>query len=297
CATKYAIRVYHPAGTLVASKELTAGNATWKTSFKEPGDYFIKAEAFNAAGVASTNNCEDKVYINYPPVCDLKVSPVRGYTGKPFKLDATGSTDKDGKVVKADFAITDKDGKAIDQKATDSLDWDKIFKKSGIYNVSLKVTDDFNAVSKNTCEATLEVQKRFYLVAEAGPGVSKGTYSGMAFARLGFAYLLNPEKLSVLVNAGASFNLAGEPFKTHFMSSALLIGHFNKFYAGAGVGFSTEVRPGWDSDVDIVLNMGLDVMESFNKKGSIFTELRIPMQKDVSFSDAHQIMVGFRYLF
>ncbi|MCP4146257.1 MAG: hypothetical protein GY757_00775, partial [bacterium] len=108
CATKYAIRVYHPAGTLVASKELTAGNATWKTSFKEPGDYFIKAEVFNAAGVASTNNCEDKVYINYPPVCDLKVSPARGYTGKPFKLDATGSTDKDGKVVKADFAITDK---------------------------------------------------------------------------------------------------------------------------------------------------------------------------------------------
>ncbi len=297
CATKYLIKVYHPEGTLIDKKELTAGNDQWETSFKEPGDYFIKAEAFNADGVASSNSCEAKVYINFPPKCDLKVSPNRSYTGKPFKLDASGSTDQDGKVVKAAFKIT-KDGQEVDVKTVeDKLIWEKIFKKSGIYKVSVKVTDDFNAESSNDCQASLEVQKRLYMLVEGGPMVAKGTYSGYVFARAGIAYLLAPEKWSLVVSAGGGITLNGDPFKSHFMSNILLNAHFGQVYVGGGFGLSSKVREDWNSDVDIVTNFGINIIDGFNKKGSIFGELRIPMKKGLEFKHAHEILLGFRYLF
>jgi hypothetical protein len=298
CATKYEIKVYHPEGTLIATEELTAGNAQWQTSFKEPGWYFFKGVAFNADGVESDNTCEGKTYVNYPPVCDLKVTPAEGYTGKPFKLDASGSTDKDGKVAKAAFTIT-KDGQEVEKKdvTTDPLVWDKAFKKSGIYNVSLKVTDDFNADSENVCVGEMKVQKRFYALVEGGPMLSKGTYTGFIFGRVGFSYLLSPEKFSLVVSAGGAINLGGERFKSHFLSNVVLNAHLDTLYVGAGLGFSTKVRDDWDSGLDIVGNIGIDVISGFNTKGSIFGELRIPVRSGLAFKDAHQFLLGFRYLF
>ncbi|MCP5108430.1 MAG: hypothetical protein GY950_33900 [bacterium] len=298
CATKMEVKVYHPAGTLIDSKELTAGNAVWKTSFKEPGDYVIKGEAFNADGVVTKGDCEAKVYVNYPPVCDLKVDPADGYVGQVFKLDASGSSDKDGTVEKAEFTVT-LDGAEVEKKeiTTKPLVWNKKFVKSGIYKIALKVTDDFGAVSANTCELSVEVQKRFYALVEGGPMVAKGTYSGYLFGRLGFAYLLVPEKLSAVVSAGGAFSLAGAPFKTHFLSNLLLNAHFDSFFLGGGVGFSSKVRDDWKSDFDIVGNIGFDVFKAFNKKGSIFMELRYPVKKELEFSEAHEILLGFRLLF
>lgn len=298
CATKMEVKVYHPEGTLLDSKVLTSGNAVWKTSFKDPGDYVVKGEAFNADGVASSNECEAKFYINYPPVCDLKVDPDKGYVGQVFKLDASGSTDKDGKVVKAEFTIT-MDGKEVEKKeiTTEPLIWEKKFSKSGIYKVFVKLTDDFGAVSANTCEVGVEVQKKFYGLVEGGPMVAKGTYSGYVFGRFGFSYLLVPEKFSFVLSAGGGLSLAGDPFKSHFLSNALLNVHFDSFFLGGGVGFSSKVREGWKSDVDVVGNIGFDVFKSFNKKGSIFAELRVPMKKGLEFNDAHEILLGFRFLF
>ena len=73
--------------------------------------------------------------------------------------------------------------------------------------------------------------------------------------------------------------------------------HFNAFYIGAGVGFSSEVRPGWKSDIDVVTNIGYEVFEAFNKKGSIFAELRYPIQDGLEFKHAHEILLGLRLLF
>jgi len=298
CATRMEVKVYHPEGTLIDSKELTAGNATWQTTLKEPGDYFIRGEAFNADGVASSNDCEAKVHVNYPPVCDLKVDPDKGYVGQVFKLDASGSSDQDGDVVKAEFTVT-KDGAEVEKKEITAAPfvWEKKFSKSGIFKIFVKVTDDFGAVSANTCEVGIEVQKRFYGLVEAGPMVAKGTYSGYVFGRLGFAYLLVPERLSFVMSAGGGITLAGDPFKSHFLSNALLNVHFNSFFVGGGVGFSSKVREDWKSDVDVVGNIGFDVFKAFNKKGSIFAELRVPVKKDLEFSEAHEILLGFRFLF
>jgi PKD domain-containing protein len=300
CSSTFQVSVYHE-GQHLQTEKLSADNPVWKTKFSEPGKYEITGKAFNADGIECKNECKGKVYINFPPECDLKVSPSSSYTGKPFKLDASGSTDKDGKVVKADFTISDtKDGQEVDKNSvtTDPLVWDKIFKKSGIYKVSLIVTDDFNATSTNKCVTTLEVQKRLYYLIEAGPGVAKGTYSGYAFARFGLAYLIIPEKLSFIASAGANFTLAGNPFKHHFISNLLLNVHFDSFFLGGGIGFTSKVRdPDWKGGLDLVGNIGFDVYSSFNKKGSIFGEIRVPMQKDLSFEHGHQFLIGFRYLF
>jgi hypothetical protein len=299
-ATKMVVNVYHPAGKLIETKTLTAGDTVWKTSFKETGDYLFEAEVFNVDGVVCPSPCKAKVeVINIPPQCSLAVSPTSCYTGQPVKMDASGSTDKDGKVVKADFTVS-KGGAVADQNAVTSepFVWDKAFKKSGHYTVNLKVTDNVGAVSTNTCESSLDVQKRLYGLVEAGPMLAKGTYSGYVFARVGFAYLIVPEKLSMLMSVGGAVTLTGAPFKSHFLSNLLLLVHFNDFYIGGGVGYSSKVRvPDWKAAFNVVGNIGYDVYKAFNMKGSIFAELRVPIIKGLPFKEAHEILLGFRLLF
>lgn len=297
CAVRYEVTVYYE-GKQFDFKKLT--DPVWKTSFKKPGNYSFTATAFNASGELSKNECKGKTYINYPPECALQVVPTSAYTGQPFKLDASGSTDKDGKVVEAVFTIVDaKTGQEVDKKTvSDQLVWEKVFDKSGHYKISVKVKDDFGAWCSNVCEGNIEVQKRFYMVAEAGPGVAKGTYSTYAFGRFGFAYLLNPEKLSVVGSVGGNFTLAGKPFKHHFLSNVVLNVHAKSIFFGAGFGYTSDVREGdWPGSFDAVGNIGFDVFKSFNKKGSIFGEIRVPLKSGLDFEHHHQFLLGFRYLF
>lgn len=298
CAVKYEVTVLHE-GNMVDSKTIT--DPVWKTKYDKPGNYTVKAKAFNIDGVASTNDCEAKFYINYPPKCDLKVTPTEGYVGQPFTLDASGSTDQDGEVVKADFTIKDKDGNEVDKNTVTPppLVWEKKFKKSGIYNIWLQVTDDFDAVSDNNCELEVKVQKRFYGLVEAGGMLAKGTYTGYLFGRLGFSYLIVPERLSLIVSGGGAVKLAGDRFKSHFLSNLLLNVHMGDVFLGAGLGYSTEVRDdGWDGGLDVVGNLGFDIYKGFNKKASIFGEVRLSVgRNDFSVSDTHSLLLGFRYLF
>jgi len=297
CAVKMKVTVNYE-GQYLESQDLSPDNPVWETKFNKPGNYEIMGEAFNADGVASTNECKAKVYINYPPECDLQVTPASGYVGQSFKLDASGSTDKDGKVEKAEFTINDEKGGQVDKKEVGPpLVYEKVFNKSGRFNVYLKVTDDFDAVSANTCQFRVEVQKRFYLLAEAGPMIAKGTYTCFAFGRLGFAYLLVPERLSILASAGGALKFSGDAFKNHFLSNLLLNVHMDGFFIGGGIGYSSQVRDDWDAGFDIVGNIGFDIWKAFNKKASLFGEIRVPMQEGLTFEDAHAFLVGIRFLF
>jgi hypothetical protein len=298
CAVKYEITLIHDGNPLPVK---TVTDPVVKAKFDKPGKYTVKAKAFNADGVASTNDCEAEFYIGYPPKCDLKVTPTDGYVGQPFSLDASGSTDQDGQVVKADFSIKDQGGNEVDTKTVTPppLVWEKKFKKSGIYKIWLQVTDDFNAVSDNNCELEVKVQKRFYGLFEAGGMLAKGTYTGYLFGRLGFSYLLVPERVSLIVSGGGAVKLAGDRFKSHFLSNLLLNLHMGDFFLGAGVGYSTEVRDdGWDGGLDVVGNLGFDIYKGFNKKASIFGEVRLSVgRNDFTISDTHSLLLGFRYLF
>lgn len=302
CATKFQVTITLN-GNEVESKELTPDSPKWETSFKDPGRHIISAKAFNADGIPAEGECTVvcDVLKPYPPECDLKVSPNRIYVGQSVKLDASGSSDKDGKVMLADFTVTDKkSGKVVEQKTvnTEPLVWTKKFDKSGIYGASVQVTDDTNRVSKNDCSVgPIEVQKKLYMLVEAGPMVAKGTYSGYLFGRIGLSYLIVPEKVSFILSGGYAVKLTGERFKNHFISNLLLNYHMSDFFIGAGVGYTTKVRDDWKGGLDIVGNLGYDIFKSFNKKGSIFGELRVPVRKDLKFKEAHEILLGFRYQF
>lgn len=299
CAVKYEVTVIHEGNPLPTK---TATNPVFKFKFNKAGNYVVKATVLNADGVASTNGCEAKFnVISSAPKCDLKVTPTDGYVGQPFKLDASGSTAPNGQVVKADFAIKDKNGNTVDQKTVTPppLLWEKKFNKSGIYKISVQATDDFNAVSDNNCELEVKVQKRFYGLFEAGPMLAKGTYTGYVWGRLGFAYLIVPERVSLIVSAGGALKLAGDRFKNHFLSNLLLNLHMGGFFLGGGLGYSTEVRnDGWDGGLDVVGNLGFDIYKGFNKKASIFGEVRLSVgRNDFTVSDTHSLLLGFRYMF
>jgi len=286
-------------------------NPVWKTSFKDPGNYELKVKMQKADGSYTDSKCSAKLYVNFPPVCNLKVTPEKGMVGKNVTFDASGSTDKDGKIAKAMFSVvrvkTNKEV-AANTVSSEPFIWKKKFNKAGDYKVSLKVSDDHDAVSANDCSFDLKIAKRFYLLAEGGPGLAKGTYTVVAFARFGGLYYLIPEKLSALASFGVGIPFSSNPFKTHFMANFMLNGHFDDFFAGAGIGFSSKVReatledgvmlPPWKSDFDLVFNLGYNVMETTSGGiGSVFAELRVPIKDGLTFKHYHEILFGFRYLF
>jgi len=310
CTKEVEVDVYFE-GNKINSKKLLIDNPVWKTNLKDPGNYELKVRVQKIDGTFTDSKCSSKVYVNFPPVCDLKVSPEKGMVGKPITFDASGSTDKDGKITKAEFSVIRvKSNKEVAKNAVtaEPFVWEKKFNKAGDYKIFLKVTDNNEAVSANDCAFDLKISKRFYLLAEAGPGMAKGTYTGVAFVRVGGIYFLIPEKLSALASFGVGFTLAGEPFKNHFMGNLLLNGHFNDFFIGAGVGFSSEVReatlengvllPPWKSDFDIVFNLGYNVLETNSGGiGAVFAELRVPIKDGLTFEHYHEILFGFRYMF
>jgi len=309
CAPVSEVSVYFE-GNKIETKKITSDNPVWKADLKNPGKYKMTVRVQGVDGEFTDSDCTAEVTVNYPPVCDLKVSPEKGMVGKTITMDASGSTDKDGEITKAEITILNKKtGAELEKKMIESAPfvWEKKFKKAGEYSIFLKVTDDHGAVSANNCQFDLRVEKRLYFLVEGGPGAAKGTYTGVAFARAGIQYFVVPQKFSVIASLGGAFVLSGEPFVHHFLSNILVNGHFDKFFLGAGIGFSSKVREAtlsegvmlaeWNSDFDIVFNVGLDVLETATGKGSLFFELRAPIKEGYEFSHYHEFLLGFRYIF
>ncbi len=309
CAPVSEVSVYFE-GNKIETKKITSDNPVWKAALKNPGKYKMTVRVQGVDGEFTDSDCTAEVTVNYPPVCDLKVTPEKAMVGKTITMDASGSTDKDGKITSAEITILNKKtGAELEKKVVDAAPfvWEKKFKKAGEYSILLKVSDDHGAMSANNCQFDLRVEKRLYFLVEGGPGVAKGTYTGVAFARAGIQYFIVPQKFSVIASLGGAFVLSGEPFVHHFLSNILVNGHFDKFFLGAGIGFSSKVRDAtlsegvmlaeWNSDFDIVFNVGFDILETASGKGSIFGELRAPIKEGYTFEHYHEILLGFRYIF
>lgn len=300
-AASMSVEVYNSAGSKVDSKTLTPDSPRWQTRFGEPGEYVFKAKAVNIEGKPSTNPCEAKTYINFPPVCAIWTSclPCEDYVGKPITFDASNSTDQDGEVVKADFEITDSMGSVIDTLTdTDKpFTWEKIFDEPGTYTVTAVVTDDFGAMS-TPCKIDIEVtQKNCFFFVETGPLWARGSHGPYWAAGLGLDCWIVPDVLDFIISGGGALALKGEPWKSFFMAKALLNVHFGPAFIGAGVGFTTKVREERGADFDLVGNVGFEVFNNFTNKGAVFFEGRGPLGEGKSFSKHHKLMLGFRFYF
>jgi hypothetical protein len=296
------VDVFGPDGTKLATHAFTPESAKKQTSFDKPGVYTFKGRAVNEKGVASTNPCEGKVVVNAPPTCALKTSclPCKNMVGRPITIDASGSADPDGQVAKADFAITDPSGNAVD-KFMDSeapLVWEKIFDKPGTYAITVVVTDDFGAVSE-PCRVVLEVtQKRLFFLVEGGPGVLRGTYTAMLWARAGLLYKIVPDTLDFILSFGGGIPVRGEPWTSFVMGNALLNVHAGPAFLAGGLGFSTKEQTTRKGGIDLVGEVGVDLFKVNSSVGSIFFELRAPvLTSDRSFDKHHKLLLGLRYIF
>jgi hypothetical protein len=291
------VDVFNAQGTKVASKALAPDSPKWQTSFDRPGEFTFKGKVVNIKGEAST--CEAKVYINFPPECSLTLSTTKDYIGKPIIIDASGSSDSDGQIVRAEFEITDEAGSVVDKYTVTQkpLSWEKVFETPGPYTVTLVVTDDFGGVSK-PCRAGLEAaQKTLFVLVEAMPLWARGSYGAYLGARAGILYKIVPGTLDLVLSGGGAFSLKDEPWKSFFTANFLLNVHAGPVFFGGGAGISSKVKETRESDFELVGSLGFNLFDKNTSAAALFGELRVPVGEDRSFSDHHKLVLGFRFLF
>jgi len=296
------IEVFDVNGNNIGTQTLSPDSPRWETRLVEPGRHTFKGKAINAEGKPSQNPCEAEVYVNFPPVCKLITScfPCLNYVGRPVSLDASGSSDQDGEVVKADFEIRDGSGGIVDTY-TDTempLVWETVFERPDTYEIRLVVTDDFGATS-SPCTLDLEVtQKRLYFLVEAGPLLAKGTYTAYLFARGGFLYHLVPDRFSFSLAAGPAIPITNTGiFKSFFMANGILTLHADPVYIGAGLGFTGKDQEARESGLDFIGQTGVNLFQTYRNSGSLFFEIRVPAGNDRPFDELHKMILGFRFLF
>ena len=295
------VDVFGSEGKKITSKALTPDSPKWQIKFDKPGEYVFKGRAINPTGKPSENPCEAKTYINFPPTCKLWTSclPCKDYVGRAVTFDASDSTDPDGEVVKADFEITDEQGKVVDRylDTEKPFTWEKIFDKPGVYTITAIVTDDFGAVSQPARIDVEVTQKRSFFLVEAGPFLARGSYGNYIAGRVGLLYKIVPDTVDFIISGGGAVALKGEPWKSIFMANLLFNVKSGPVFFGAGAGFTTKVKTYRNSDADLIGNIGLNIFDTHTSVGSIFFEGRAPVGKGRKLSKHNKLMLGFRVIF
>ncbi len=295
------VDVFGPDGSKIATHKLTPEAAKITMTLDKPGDYRFQGVAINLVDKASTNPCEAKVHVNFPPVCKLSISclPCINYVGKPITFDANESSDPDGQVARASFEVTDQAGKVLDKfEATNRpFTWNKTFLKGGTYAVTVVVTDDMGVVSE-PCRTVFEVTpKRTFVLVEGGPLFAKGSHGPYFFGRVGLLYRIIPDPLDLVVSVGPGIALKGDPWKSFFMGNILLLYHSGPAFFGGGVGFSSKSRADQKGSLELVGEIGATVFNHYTSMGSLFFEARGALGEGRSFSKNHKLALGFRLLF
>ena len=304
-AKTMSVEVFDAQGRKLATQELTPQSPKWQTKFDKPGEYFFKGAAVNMEGIAATNPCAGKVSINFPPICKLWTSclPCEDYVGRPITFDASGSGDPDGHIVKVVFELLNAQGNVIDTCVSTRKPWiwEKVFTKAETFTINVTVFDNDGAQSpaSDPCRLTFKVtQKKLFWTVAGGPGIYGGSTALYGFLRGGLFAWIVPDNWSFTLSAGGAIPLAGSPWKFVFTADALINGHFQNFFLGTGVGFSTATQPidpNHESGADLVGQAGFNVFDKRTSKGQVFVEFRAPLFR--SFDQNYKTGLGFRFLF
>jgi hypothetical protein len=248
------------------------------------------------------------------PACTLNVAPAEVVLGGPVRIDMCGSQN----YTKMTVTVTDAAGAVVKTMdlTPENCSAELILDKVGEYQVNAVVEGQYAMKATNPCEAVVKVMEPAPVVApiapvvvkanplhfliEGGPGVLKGTYTGMIWARVGIAYNLVFDKLDLILAVGGGIPVKGDPWKSFLMGNALLSLHAGPAYLAGGLGFSTKDcdRPDKKGGIDLVGEVGINLFRSDDSVGSIFGELRAPIiTENRSFDRNHKILLGFRYIF
>jgi len=298
------VEVFNKEGMKITSQKLTPDSPKWETRFDTPGEYFFKGKAFSTEDKPSENLCEARTYINSPPVSRLECSPCKDRILKPITLDATGSTDPDGQVIRVDFEITDKEGNLVDRFTDNEMpfSWEKVFEDKGVYTVAAISTDDYGAMSE---PALVEVvarkgKKRLFFLLDAGALAARGqgtSYSMYMGGRLGIVYQILPGALDIIISGGGAYTTESAPWKPFYNGSLLLNVHVGPVFIGAGAGVTTNHKETLSKSYgEAIANIGIDMFNISKTKFSILFEAAGPVT-DLSFKEHHKLMAGFRLTF
>jgi hypothetical protein len=246
-----------------------------------------------------------------PPLCTLNVTPNEVEVGKPVTIDMCASQN----VMKSVVEIKDASGAVVKtlELTTENCSAEITLDKAGEYTV-MAVSEGQYAVKSNPCEVLLKVlepviiapiapvvvakKNPLHFLVEGGPGLLKGTYTGMFWARAGVLFNIAVDRLDFILTLGGGIPVKGDPWKSFFMGNALLNLHAGPAYLGAGLGFSTKERVGRLGGIDLVGEIGINLFKANASVGSIFGELRAPViTADRDFEHHHKLLLGFRYIF
>jgi hypothetical protein len=218
-------------------------------------------------------------------------------------LDATGSTDPDGQIIRIDFEITDQEGNLVDRFTDNEMPftWEKIFDVKGVYTVTAIGTDDYDAVSEPAMVkvVTRTGKKKLFLFLDAGALAARGqgTFTIYPTARMGILYEILPGVLDITISGGGAYTDAGPPWKSFFSTNMLLNFHIGPVFIGAGYGVTAndkETLP--ESYGEAVANIGFDTFRIGKAKVTILFEAMGPVN-ELSLEDHYKVMGGLRFRF
>ncbi len=134
-----------------SDKETATGNKS-KMTFETVGEHEIQLVVIDAEGNADTAT-ETVIVLkkNTPPVADFTytVTPEKGPVPFIVSLDASNSTDEDGKISSYEW-------KSSDDQTASGKQAELIFPTEGEYTITLKVTDDQDVTAESTEILNLE---------------------------------------------------------------------------------------------------------------------------------------------
>ncbi|MBN2345732.1 MAG: hypothetical protein JXO51_05020 [Candidatus Aminicenantes bacterium] len=248
------------------------------------------------------------------PVCVLNVEPAEAVLGTPFQVDMCGSEN----AVKSTAKVIDAAGTVLKtiELTPENCTAELILDQVGEYTIEAYVEGRYAMKSTNPCELTIKVLeppppppppppakkygtvKPLAFLIEGGPGLLKGTYTGMFWARAGLLANLVKDTLDAVFTLGGGVPIKGAPWKSFFMGNALLNLHAGPAFVAGGLGFSTKERELRKGGIDLVGELGINLFRSNDSTGSLFGELRAPViTEDRSFEHHHKLLLGFRYVF
>jgi PKD repeat protein len=130
-------------GTFVSSGISPTTTHTYSTKGHYPAVLRIK-DAANPSGVTAT---PITITVTMPPVAQLAVTPSPANAGDAITLDAAGSTDPDGSIVRYDWDY-EGDGSYDVSTATSSIS--HVYPNRGNFTPKVRVVDDYNVTSVKT---------------------------------------------------------------------------------------------------------------------------------------------------
>lgn len=250
------------------------------------------------------------------PACALSVTPEEIEIGQPVKVDICGSQN----VLKSTVTIKDASGAVVKtlDLTPENCSAEVTLDAVGEYTITNVVEGQYGMTSANPCETTIKVlappppppppppAKKYGTLAplaflvEGGPGLLKGTYTGMVWARAGVLVNVVKDTLDAIFTLGGGVPIKGDPWKSFFMGNALLNVHAGPAYVAGGLGFSSKDcdREFKKGGIDLVGQLGFNLFRHNDSTGSIFGELRAPvLTEDRNFEHNHKLLLGFRYIF